>query len=83
MSDRNSDKPTIIQTSSGGGWAAAIVAAVIVAAVAVYMLSDGKLPGSETVNINVEAPKVEAPAVPETPAEKIAPSKPAVPATNP
>ena len=84
MSDRNNEKPIIVQTTSGsGGWATAILTAVILAGVAFYLVTGGKMPGSDTVNVNIEAPKVEAPAAPETPAAKEVPAAPAAPATNP
>ena len=68
MSDRNNEKPIIVQTTSGGGgWAAAILTAVILAGVAFYLVSGGKMPGSNSVNVNIEAPKAEAPAAPEAP----------------
>ena len=79
MTNPNTEKPIIIKTSSGGGWAAAIIAAIIVAACAVYILASGRFPGSDTVNINVEAPKAEPPAAP----AKLAAEAPAAPAANP
>ena len=79
MTDRQTEKPTVIQTSSGNGsWAAVIIVALLLAAGAWYMTSGGSIP----VNTPAEAPKVDTPAPPAPPAEAPAQPQPAPAANN-
>jgi hypothetical protein len=74
MSDRKDEKPAVVYNASSGGWAAAVITGLILVASVVYVMSGGKVPGTDTVNINVEAPKVSAP---DAPAAKTPPAAPA------
>jgi hypothetical protein len=92
MSERFNEKPTIIQTSSNSGvWGAVIIVALLIAGGAMYYVSNNNnADGSDTLNVTIDAPKVDVPAAPaapvEAPAAAPAPTPPAVapaaPVTN-
>jgi pyruvate dehydrogenase E2 component (dihydrolipoamide acetyltransferase) len=69
MTDRQNEKPTVIQTTSGGGANAT--------AGAWYMTTGSSVVVNVPASNPVEAPVVDAPAAPAAPAEAPAPAQPA------
>ena len=88
MTDRHSEKPNVIRSSSGNGaWGAVIIVALLLAAAAWYMSAGSRIPNGPIdgapVNTPVEAPKIDTPAPPaETPLQP-APAAPATPPAAP
>lgn len=65
------DRVTVVTTDGGGGGAlvAGILGALIAIAVVVWLFGGSLFSGGDrTIDVNVDLPKVEAPAAPEAPA---------------